>query len=83
MSTPGSRMLIIQCEAAQLPGLYSEIIDRKMQPVGKIVDIFGNIKKPYATVICRGRCDIKPDEKLFSQSGATEQKRYRPVLRKR
>jgi len=65
MSTPGSRMLIIQCEAAQLPGLYSEVIDRKMQPVGKIVDIFGNIKKPYATVICRGRCNTKPEERVY------------------
>lgn len=82
MSTPGSRMLVIRCEAAQLPGLYSEVVDRKMQPVGKIVDIFGNIKKPCATVICRERCDIKPDEKLF-QRAPTEQKRYRPVLNKR
>jgi RNA-binding protein len=81
MSTPGSRMLIIQCEAAQLPGLYSEVIDRKMQPVGKIVDIFGNIKKPYATVICRGRSDIRPDEKVFSKA-ATEPKGYRPVHKK-
>ena len=81
MSTPGSRMLIIQCDAAQLPGLYSEVIDRKMQPVGKIVDIFGNIKKPYATVICRGRCDIRPDEKVFFKA-ATEPKGYRPVHKK-
>ena len=81
MSTPGSRMLIIQCEAAQLPGLYSEVIDRKMQPVGKIVDIFGNIKKPYATVICRVRCDIKPEEKVYSKA-ATEPKGYRPVHKK-
>ena len=81
MSTPGSRILIIQCEAAQLPGLYSEVIDRKMQPVGKIVDIFGNIKKPYATVICRGRCDIRPDEKVFLKV-ATEPKGYRPVHKK-
>ena len=82
MSTPGSRTLIIQCEAAQLPGLYSEVIDRKMQPAGKIVDIFGNIKKPYATVICRGRCNIKPDEKVYAKA-ATEPKGYRPVPNKR
>jgi RNA-binding protein len=78
MSTPGSKMLIIQCEAAQLPGLYSEVADRKMQAVGKIVDIFGSIKKPYATVICRGRCDIQPNDKLYAK-GATEPKGYRPV----
>jgi len=82
MSTPGSRMLIIQCDAAQLPGLYSEVIDRKMQTVGKIVDIFGSIKKPYATVICRSRCEIKPEEKVYAKA-ATEPQGYRPVQRKR
>ncbi len=78
MSTLGSRMLIIQCEASQLPGLYSDVTDRKMQTVGKIVDIFGSIKNPYATVICRGRCDIQPDDKLYAK-GAPEPKGYRPV----
>ncbi|MGD1005203.1 MAG: Gar1/Naf1 family protein [Methanoregulaceae archaeon] len=82
MSTPGRRMLIIQCDAAQLPGLYSEVTDHKMRPVGKIVDIFGNIKAPYATVICRERCDIKPNEKLYAKS-TTETKGYYPVHRKR
>jgi RNA-binding protein len=81
MSTPGRRMLIIQCDAAQLPGLFSEVTDRKMQPVGTIVDIFGNIKAPYATVICRGRCDIQPNDKLYAKA-ATGTKEYRPVHRK-
>ena len=82
MSTPGSRMLIIQCEAAQLPGLYSDITDRKMQPVGQIVDIFGNIKKPYATVICPGRCTIQENDKLYAKA-VTESKGYRTVHGKR
>jgi len=32
-------MLIIQCDAAQLPPLYSEVTDRRMRPVGKILDL--------------------------------------------
>ncbi len=44
MSTIGDRMLIIQCDAAQLPSLYSEVTDRRMKPVGKILDLFGNVK---------------------------------------
>ncbi len=82
MSTPGSRTLIIQCEAAQLPGLYTDVTDRKMQPVGRIVDIFGNIKKPYATVICPGRCDIRQNDRLYAKA-VTEPKGYRPVHGKR
>jgi RNA-binding protein len=78
MSTPGSRMLIIQCEAAQLPGLYTEITDRNMQPVGTIVDIFGNIKKPYATVVCKERCAVRQNDKLYAKAG-TGSKEYRTV----
>ena len=67
MSTIGDRMLIIQCDAAQLPPLYSEITDRKMQPVGKILDLFGNVKAPYAAVLCKGKCTVQPNEKLFTK----------------
>jgi RNA-binding protein len=80
MSTLGSRMLIIRCDPAQLPGLFTEITDRKMQPVGKIVDIFGSIKAPYATVVCRGRCDIAENDKLYAKA-TTGSERYRPVHR--
>ncbi len=67
MSTIGERVLIIQCDAAQLPPLYSEVTDRRMKPVGKIQDLFGNVKAPYAAVLCREKCSIRPDEKLFAR----------------
>lgn len=67
MGTIGDRMLIIQCDAAQLPPLYSEVSDRKMKPVGKILDLFGNIKAPYAAVLCKGKCTVQPNEKLFTK----------------
>jgi RNA-binding protein len=67
MSTVGKRMLIIQCDAAQLPALYSEVTDRKMKPVGKILDLFGNVKGPYAAVLCREKCSVQPGEKVFAK----------------
>jgi len=67
MSTYGSRMLIIQCDAAQLPGLYSEVMDRRTKPVGKIMDVFGNVKSPYALVLSHGPCSVTPGEKLFAR----------------
>jgi RNA-binding protein len=82
MSTFGKRTLIIQCDAAQLPGLYTDVFDRTMKPVGTIVDIFGNVKAPLAAVICRGRCTIRPDEKLYGK-GQAESGRERHVFRKR
>lgn len=67
VSTVGTRMLVIQCDAAQLPALYSEVHDRRMKPVGKILDLFGNIKNPYAAVLCKGECTVQPNEKLFTK----------------
>jgi len=67
VSTCGKRMLIIQCDAAQLPALYSEVVDRKMKPVGKILDLFGNVKSPYAAVLCKDKCTVAPSEKLFTK----------------
>jgi RNA-binding protein len=67
MSTYGSRMFIIECDAAQLPGLYSEVMDRRTKPVGKIMDLFGNVKSPYALVLTKGPCSVAPGEKVFAR----------------
>jgi len=63
----GRRMLIVQCDAAQLPRLYSEVIDRRMRPVGKIMDVFGKVSSPYAVVLCRNPCETVAGEKLYSK----------------
>ncbi len=60
MSAIGERMLIIPYDAAQLPQLYSKVTDQKMKPVGKILDLFGNVKALYAAVLCRGKCTVQP-----------------------
>ncbi|WP_292425062.1 H/ACA ribonucleoprotein complex subunit GAR1 [Methanoregula sp.] len=71
MSTYGSRMFIIQCDAAQLPGLYSEVMDRRTKPVGKIMDVFGNVKSPYALVLTHGPCGVTAGEKVFARETRT------------
>jgi RNA-binding protein len=60
-------MLILQCDAAQLPRLYSEVTDRRLKPVGKLVDVFGNISAPYAAVLCYDVCANTAGEKLFAK----------------
>jgi len=82
VSTYGRRMLVIRCDAAQIPGLYSEVVDRNMEPVGMIVDLFGNVQAPYAAVVCRGKRPIQPEEKLYAK-GQAKPGRDRPVSRKR
>jgi RNA-binding protein len=65
LHTIGERLLVVECDAARLPKLYSEVIDRRMRPVGKIMDVFGNVSTPYAAVLCKGACGTKVGEKLF------------------
>ncbi|MDD1714069.1 MAG: Gar1/Naf1 family protein [Methanoregulaceae archaeon] len=63
--TVGHRLLVLRCDPAQLPRMYAEVIDRKLQPVGRVVDVFGSVAAPYATVVCRAECRTAPEEKLF------------------
>lgn len=82
VSTFKDRMLIIRCDAGRLPALYSEVVDRKMLPVGTIVDLFGNTAAPYAAVFCKGPCPIRPQEKVYAK-GTTATGRDRSTFRKR
>jgi RNA-binding protein len=63
----GKRLLLIQCDASKLPRLYSDVMDRRLRAVGKVVDIFGNIERPYAAVLCTGTCGMEVGEKLFGR----------------
>lgn len=36
-----------------------------MKPVGRIVDLFGNIAAPYATIVCQNDYRALEGEKLF------------------
>lgn len=64
----GGRMLIVAVDAAQLPPLYVPVVDRRHRPVGRVVDLFGNVKSPYAAVLCHDRCEFPVGEKIFSRS---------------
>jgi len=63
----GRRLLILQCNAAHLPRLYSEVRDRHFRPAGRVVEIFGNIKFPYASVLCYNRPAGAVGEKFFAK----------------
>jgi RNA-binding protein len=45
--------------------MFTEVVDRKMKTVGRVVDVFGNVAAPYAAVVCRSDCRMVPGEKLF------------------
>lgn len=70
----GSRTMIVRCDAAQLPRLYGDVFDRRTRPVGKVVDIFGNVASPYAAVVCKGTCSGRVGEKLYTKGDGKWQK---------
>jgi RNA-binding protein len=59
--------LLIRCDASKLPRLYSDVVDKRLRAVGKVVDIFGNIERPYAAVLCESTCGMEVGEKLFGR----------------
>ena len=62
----GKKMLIVRVDAAKLPKLYCTVIDRKWNPIGKLVEIFGNVSAPYAAIICTTPdCTALIGEKVF------------------
>ena len=52
VSRLGRRLLIVESDAGQLPPLYTEVADDQSRSVGKIVDLYGSVSRPYLTVLC-------------------------------
>lgn len=63
----GKRLLIAECDAGQLPPLYISVADETNKPVGKIVDLYGSVAKPYVTVLCgENASDVLPGTILYA-----------------
>jgi len=65
MHIVGKRLLVVKCDPAQLPKMYSDVIDRRMKPVGRVMDVFGNVSAPYAAIFCRTPGKALVGEMLF------------------
>lgn len=59
----GRHILIIECDAAKLPRLYSKVLDKRWKTVGKLIDIFGDVASPYAAVLT----NIQEPERLIGE----------------
>jgi RNA-binding protein len=58
-------MLIAECDPARLPRLYGAVVDSRMRPVGKVVDLFGSVQAPYVAIVSSSCCDVAVGEKVF------------------
>ncbi|MDD3407653.1 MAG: RNA-binding protein [Methanomicrobium sp.] len=66
-SVVGKHLLIVNCDAAQLPRLYADVVESSGRPVGKLVEIFGNIQNPCAAVYCQNTNCCIAGEKLYTK----------------
>lgn len=60
-------MIVAKCDAAQLPPLHANIIDKRLKKAGKLIEIFGNIRSPYAVIWCEKSDDRTIGEKLYTK----------------
>jgi len=76
----GKRLLIAKSDAGQLPPLYTSVCNIQNEKVGRIVDLYGSVSKPYVTILCENDVnssligqelfvvpEIKSDEKIHHQ----------------
>ena len=63
----GKNCAVMTIDGGQLPRLHSEVVDRQNKPVGKLVEVFGNIKTPYALVVCKGPCKCNVGDQLYTE----------------
>lgn len=57
------RHLIVRCDPSHLPRLPDT--GWKVDAGRKVVDVFGNVTAPYATVLCHRGRDVIPGEEFF------------------
>ena len=84
VSRLGRRLLIVESDAGQLPPLYTEVADEQNRSVGKIVDLYGSVSRPYLTVLCRDDSVLCVDagDKLYVITETKPVKSYKKPYRK-
>jgi RNA-binding protein len=45
--------------------MHTDVIDKRMKPVGRVVDVFGNVSAPCAAILCRAEARADAGEMLF------------------
>lgn len=43
-------LLVVRCEAGDAPEIGSECVDEGLDAVGRVVDVFGPVERPYLAV---------------------------------
>ncbi len=56
---------VVRSELDSRPPLDVDVVDSSLDRVGKTVDVFGPVEKPYVSVVVDSRRRIEPGSKLY------------------
>ncbi|MFD1684694.1 H/ACA ribonucleoprotein complex subunit GAR1 [Halobellus litoreus] len=58
VSRTAQNLLIVRCDDAEHPDIGAQAVDESLSTVGRVVDVFGPVSRPYVAVTPAG--DIRP-----------------------
>ncbi|MGQ4555906.1 H/ACA ribonucleoprotein complex subunit GAR1 [Halobellus sp. GM3] len=50
VSRTAQNLLVVRCDDADHPGIGAEAVDESLSTVGRVVDVFGPVSRPYVAV---------------------------------
>ncbi len=50
VSRVAQHLLVVRCDAADHPDIGAEAVDESLSRVGRVVDVFGPVERPYVAV---------------------------------
>ncbi|SFR46716.1 RNA-binding protein [Halogeometricum limi] len=55
VSRTAQNLAIARCEGAEHPDIGREVVDESLSSVGRVVDVFGPVSRPYVAISTSGR----------------------------
>ena len=50
VSRTAQNLLIVRCDGEEHPGIGAQAVDESLSSVGRVVDVFGPVSRPYVAV---------------------------------
>jgi RNA-binding protein len=54
VSRTAQNLLIVRCDDADRPDIGAQAVDESLSTVGRVVDVFGPVERPYLAVTPQG-----------------------------
>lgn len=69
VSRTAQGLAVIRCGSADHPGIGTPVVDENLNSVGRVVDVFGPVSKPYVAVAPNNRSRLAElvGQKLYAR----------------